>query len=1007
MSLPNGIHKYSTLQGHRNFIYQLNWSTDGRYLISTSKDRSIIRWDMELGQQVGRITVPRQATGSKVAPNGEMVAFGIGNRLRMQNMLTNTAYSEQVGHKKGRIQTIAWAADGKQLATGADDHTVRIWTWVNSTLTAKTDIFETAPITALAWSPDGKYLAVGTRSGGLKIWNARTGSMIAKPLLGLLSKGKAHNGAVTALAWRDKMLVSGGGDRKIVFWKEDLPGDKRLRQFSGSDGHSDLIAALTFSCDGQFLGVKAKDGAFRIWYHDKRRDLWRMVSFVGDKNTEPDVSDLAFNPVHAYMAAIASDYQSIDIYGMDFKVLPTTEPVIPIAYYRNAKMIIVGDRDVGKTTLASALLQRDFHDDQNMQAVKATTFHTDFEVRGGFQIHHEIMLWDMVGRENQRIIHQLYLDNVALALIVFDASLRQPLTAVHYWNRALEVQNQDDGFSFLKKLLICARIDVGQPNVSQEIVYKVISDLKFDGYFETSALTGEGVAELRQAIHNYIDWDAIPQMVSTILFHEIRNFILDFSQQPGTPFLIKVRKLYEIFLAQSQHTEERIPELPNEFDACIDLLGSANLLKRFKIDGLVLLQPELLDAYANAIINAAKASKDPEKFGRVLERDIWQGNLNIPKNLKIMDRKLESKLLIATIKELMSYEVVFREEDEFIFPSHFVQQLRPFEFSGTSEIAFSFEGPILNIYAMVIVRLTRSTYFTLDQISHHRAAFKHVHILTREPLPGYCSIELEETDEGTGRLVLYFDQEVRQVMRYCFEMWIYSILRKQVVDEKLKRKRLFRCANCTNSVPLNSAEVEAVMNEGRDFLFCPRCGEKIFLYDPELEPQMWDALRRVSVDMDKEADRARDLEANKTLIRGKRKTGSYDTIFVYHPDSKHNVTQIAKTLLKWGVYSAVPNPRADLPDIARQPLPKTIQVILVIFDQHVWDTGEFLQFVQMTEDMGIPTVPVLLPNAGQVPEDLMYRRDLDWVYFFDSLDEAGEEFAYQELAYRITGVRGM
>jgi len=84
-----------------------------------------------------------------------------------------------------------------------------------------------------------------------------------------------------------------------------------------------------------------------------------------------------------------------------------------------------------------------------------------------------------------------------------------------------------------------------------------------------------------------------------------------------------------------------------------------------------------------------------------------------------------------------------------------------------------------------------------------------------------------------------------------------------------------------------------------------------------------------------------------------------------------------------------------------------MQTVVVLFDKRIWDTDEFLEVVDHCDELGIPAVPVLLPDTGKVDDELMYRRNLDWVYFFDSLDEVEEEFAYQELAYRITGIRGM
>ncbi len=50
----------------------------------------------------------------------------------------------------------------------------------------------------------------------------------------------------------------------------------------------------------------------------------------------------------------------------------------------------------------------------------------------------EILLWDLAGQPGYRLIHQLHLDEVTLALIVMDAlSETDPFAGVHHWDRAL------------------------------------------------------------------------------------------------------------------------------------------------------------------------------------------------------------------------------------------------------------------------------------------------------------------------------------------------------------------------------------------------------------------------------------------------------------------------------------------------------------------------------------------------------------------------------------------
>ena len=65
--------------------------------------------------------------------------------------------------------SVAWSPDGKQVASGSRDNTVKIWqTWTGtclSTLTGHSKI-----VTSVAWNKDGSKLASGSGDKSVRIW---------------------------------------------------------------------------------------------------------------------------------------------------------------------------------------------------------------------------------------------------------------------------------------------------------------------------------------------------------------------------------------------------------------------------------------------------------------------------------------------------------------------------------------------------------------------------------------------------------------------------------------------------------------------------------------------------------------------------------------------------------------------------------------------------------------------------------------------------------------------
>jgi WD40 repeat protein len=155
------------------------------------------------------------------------------------------------GHQ-GWVRCLAFAADGKTLATGGEDCTIRLWDLHSGNKqTILSD--HTGDILSIAFSPDSTQVASASKDGSVRLWDVGTGHQRAALL------GHTRPALAVAFSPDGKLLASGGADATVRLW--EVSTGKELRALE----HAMEVCSLEITGDGKLLVSRTQDGIISVW----------------------------------------------------------------------------------------------------------------------------------------------------------------------------------------------------------------------------------------------------------------------------------------------------------------------------------------------------------------------------------------------------------------------------------------------------------------------------------------------------------------------------------------------------------------------------------------------------------------------------------------------------------------------------------------------------------------------------------------------------------------------
>jgi WD40 repeat protein/tRNA A-37 threonylcarbamoyl transferase component Bud32 len=300
---------HEAVAGHKEVIFGMAYTPDGKYLATASSDGLVRVWDTQTWRQVQALRGhPEGLHRVAFSPDGRWLAntggIPLGGEVKVWKVVrgpdTSSALQAEeafpVQALAGQHAEVAFSPDSTRLAvasgeTGERGAQVGVYAIPGGKEVFRITVPNAAGVLGVTFAPDGKRLVTSSGSayragpGRLQVWDARSGKLLHTP------GGHALAVNSVAISPDGKHLATGGADKKVKLWDAES-----YRETHTLRGHTAEVYCVRFDPGGRHLASAGVDGIVKLWDAATGEEIRTLRGHDGEVNAlsyHPDGRRLA------------------------------------------------------------------------------------------------------------------------------------------------------------------------------------------------------------------------------------------------------------------------------------------------------------------------------------------------------------------------------------------------------------------------------------------------------------------------------------------------------------------------------------------------------------------------------------------------------------------------------------------------------------------------------------------------------------------------------------------